>query len=103
MEPDTSLLSDSTNSNRNCTYWVRDGYEFITDPNDDVVNLARLTAYAEHGEEIHDCQAHHELPTLKITAPEFLAALSPTEHRQLHSFDSDPVEVDGIPLLRADE
>jgi len=95
--------TDSTNSERNCTYWIRkDGREFITDPNAEIVNLSRLTAYAEHGKAIYDVHVHHELPTLKIDAPEFLDALSPREHRQLHA-NTDPVAVDGIPLLRADQ
>lgn len=90
-----------TNSTRQCTYWVRDcdGREFITDPNSEIVNLARLTAYAEHGKKIHDAQAHHELSTLKIDAPRFIDALSQEEHLQLDHGDLE--EVDGFPLVRA--
>lgn len=89
-----------TNSNRQCTYWIRDdGREFITDPNGEIANLTRLTAYVEHGEAIHDAQAHHELSTLKIDAPRFIDALSQKEHGQL-SHD-EATEVDGFPLIRA--
>lgn len=85
-----------------CTYWVRedDGREFITDPNGDIVNLARLTAYAEYGEEIHDAHAHHEIPLLKIDAPAFLDVLREEEHGRFHGEDPDPVEMDGFPVLR---
>jgi len=87
---------------RSCTYWVReDGREFITDPEGDVVNLARLTAYAEHGEAIHDAQAHHRIPALKIDAPAFLGALTQEEHGRLHGSNPEPVVVNGIPLLRS--
>jgi hypothetical protein len=83
-----------------CTYWVRDdGREFITDPNGDVVNLARLTAYAEHGERIHEAQAHHKIPLLKIDAPGFIEPLSDGEHGRLHAQNPEPVEVDGFPML----
>lgn len=100
MSIDTSTPSDETKSNRSCTYWIRDadGREFITDPNGQILNLARLTAYAEHGPEIHEGEAHHELP-LKIDAPRFIDAISREEHYQL---DHDEiVEVDGFPLVRA--
>lgn len=103
MTGDASISSDKTNSDRNCTYWVRDDApEFITDPDGEIVNLARLTAYAEHGEQIHEAHAHHELPLLKIDAPRFLDALTPGDHGQLHGQNPEPVEVDGIPLVRAD-
>ena len=89
-----------TNSNRQCTYWIRDdGREFITDPNGEIVNLARLTAYVEHGKAIHDTQAHHELSTLKIDAPRFIDALSQEEHGQLNH--DEVAEVDGFTLIRA--
>jgi len=91
----------TTNSDRNCTYWVRDdGYEFITDPNEKILNLSRLTAYAEYGKEIHTADAHHELPALKIDAPAFLDAIPRGEHLRFHHSDPDVTEVDGIPLLR---
>lgn len=87
-----------------CSYWVRDDERsFLTDPNGVIVNLARLTAYAEYGGEIHDTQAHHEIPILKIDAPAFLQPLSEEDHRQLHGSDSEPTEVDGIPRLRLEE
>lgn len=90
-----------TNSNAQCTYWVRhDGREFITDPNQEILNLARLTAYVEHGQAIHDAHAHHELSTLKIDAPRFIDALSSEEHGRLNH---DKVEeIGGFPLVCAD-
>jgi len=96
----TTGETTETNSTRNCTYWIRDdGREFITDPNSEIVNLARLTAYVEHGKEIHATQAHHELSTLKIDAPRFIDALSQSEHGQLNHDEVE--EVDGFPLVRA--
>jgi hypothetical protein len=90
-----------TNRNCNCTYWVRDDdRDFLTDPHGKVVNLARLTAYAEYGESIHDAHAHHEIPLAKINAPEFIDAISPEEHHQL---DHQAIEeANGIPVIRAD-
>jgi len=84
-----------------CTYWVRDdGREFITDPNGDVVNLARLTAYAEHGDDIFGAEAHHKVPPLKIDAPAFVEPLTREEHGRLHGRNLNPVEVDDIPMLQ---
>jgi hypothetical protein len=98
----TTEPDKSNSQNRNCTYWVRhDGREFITDPNGDVVNLARLTAYAEYGDDIHDGQAHHEMPLLKIDAPAFLDVLGKEEHGRFHFQGPEPVEKDGFPVLRA--
>ena len=97
------MKSDTSTGETNCTYWTRkDAREFITDPNGEIVNLARLTLYAKSGKEIYDAQSHHQLPLLKIDAPAFLDALSQTEHGQLHRGGSDPVEVDGIPMLCSD-
>jgi len=101
-----SITTESENSSgdgASCTYWVRDdGREFITDPNGDVVNLARLTAYAEHGERIHEAQAHHKIPLLKIDAPGFIEPLSDGEHGRLHAQNPEPVEVDGFPMLESE-
>jgi hypothetical protein len=96
--------ANETNRNRNCSYWVReDEREFIADPaGEDVVNLARLTAYAEYGKEIYGAHIHHEIPRLKIDAPAFLDVLEPGEHLQLHNSDRDLVHTNGIPLLRAE-
>ena len=100
----TTENNESDNQSRKCTYWVRDDWrDFITDPNGEIVNLARLTAYAEYGEDIHEAQAHHEIPLLKIDAPAFLDALDKEEHGEFHAQDPDPVEVDGFPLLRAEK
>lgn len=92
--------TDETDGARNCTYWIRDdGREYITDPNGEIVNLARLTAYAEYGEAIHDAHAHHELPSMKIDARKYLDALSPADHSEI---SHDEVQlVDGVPLVRA--
>lgn len=96
-------MSTSANNDPSCYYWVRDDdRDFITTPDGEVVNIARLTAYAEYGDEIFDKHAHHEIPLGKITAPRFIDALSPEEHGRLHGNNIDPVEVDGIPLLRLD-
>ena len=98
----TTGIDESNNQSRNCTYWVRhDGREFITDPNGEIVNLARLTAYAEYGEDIHEAQAHHEIPLLKIDAPAFLDALEKEKHGKFHGQGPEPVEKDGFPVLRA--
>lgn len=95
--------TETSNSNANCTYWTReDGRDFITDPNGEVVNLARLTAYAEHGEEINDAEAHHELSTLKVDAPAFLDAVPKSEHLGFHNSSPSISEIDGIPRLRVD-
>ena len=95
--------TETSNSSANCTYWTReDGRDFITDPNGEIVNLARLTAYAEHGEKINDAEAHHELSTLKVDAPEFLAAIPKGKHLEFHSSGPTISEIDGIPLQRVD-
>lgn len=100
MTEDTSKSTNS-NSTTNCTYWVRhDSREFITDPDGFIVNLARLTAYAEYGEAIHEAQAHHKIPPLKIDAPAFLDALKPEDHHRVDHQETE--EVDGTPLVRAD-
>lgn len=92
------------NETPNCTYWVRhDAREFLTDPNGEIVNLARLTAYAEYGDEIHDKQIHHEIPLLKIDAPGFLKPLDGKEHEKFHARNPDSVEADGFSLLRTGE
>lgn len=95
--------NDTSNRNANCTYWTREnGRDFITDPNGEIVNLARLTAYAEHGEKIHDAEAHHELPTFKVNAPGFIDAVPKCEHLRFHASGAPVSEIDGIPRLRVD-
>jgi hypothetical protein len=91
-------------SNLQCSHFFRDnGRQFITDPNGDIVNIARLTAYVEHGEEVHDGQIHHEVPLFKMDAPEFLTVLSESEHARFHGSDPEPVVIDGVPRLRPEE
>jgi hypothetical protein len=98
---ETKTDNQSNSNQTNCSYWVRpDGREFITDPNGDVVNLARLTAYAEHGKEIHQAEAHHKIPLQKIDAPAYLEPIAKEEHARFHGKDPDPEIVDGIPLLQ---
>lgn len=96
-----SIATGEPSGNRNCTYWTRDdGRDFLTDPNGEIVNLSRLTAYADHGKAIHEAEAHHELPLRKINAPQFIEPLLSSEH---HEVDHGEVEmVDGIPLVRAE-
>lgn len=103
MSKDNTYTGETgtTNSDRSCIYWIEgDGYGRITDPNGEILNLSRLTAYAEHGKAIHTADAHHELPALKIDAPAFLDAIPRGEHLRFHHSDPDVTEVDGIPLLR---
>lgn len=84
-------------------YWRRDDHrEFITDPNGDVVNLARLTAYAEYGDVVHEREIHHEIPIEKPDAPPFLTPLTEEAHGALHGSYPEPREIDGIPRLRPD-
>ena len=98
-----STERSTSSKTEQCTYWVRDGGRtFVTDPNDEILNLSRLTAYARYGKEIYDAHAHHEIPLLKIDAPAFLDSLSPSEHGTLHASDSPLNEVDGFPLIRDD-
>lgn len=93
------IVSDRSDSEASVCFWQRDDHrEFITDPFGDVVNLARLTAYAEHGKEILDKQTHHEIPIAKPNAPEFLKPVSSDEHWDIHG--SEPTQIDGIPRLR---
>ena len=101
VDSKTTGNNQSTKDDTSCTYWVRkDGREFITDPNGDVVNLARLTAYAEHSDDIFEAEAHHKILPLKIDAPAFIEPLTREEHIRLHSQNPSPVEVDGIPVLQ---
>lgn len=104
VDSKTTEKNESSNQSRKCTYWTRhDSREFITDPNGDVVNLARLTAYAEYGDAVYDVHVHHEIPPLKIDAPAFLRPLPAVEHGRFHGQDPNPVEVDGVPRLRPEK
>ena len=85
------------------SHFQQGGRHYLVDPaTGDQVTVARLTVYAEVGEEIHGKDAHHEIPLLKIDAPRFLDALTREEHMGYHQPDPDPVEVDGFPLFRAE-
>lgn len=78
------------------------GRYFLEDPDTgEQINVSRLTAYAEFGEEIHERDAHHEIPLLKVDAPKFLDALTREEHTRYHKQNPDPVEQDGYPVFRA--
>jgi hypothetical protein len=68
-----------------------------------MLNVARLTAYVEHGEEIHEGVVHHKIPGYKMDIPEFLCPMSRAEHSGFHASDPEPVYVDGIPILRPEE
>ena len=84
------------------SHFQQGGRYFLEDPaTGESVNVSRLTAYAEYGREIYERDAHHEIPLLKVDAPEFLDALTRQEHAEYHKQEPDPVEVDGFPLLRA--
>ena len=98
-------ISKSTNNNpycigksdneRTCYYWTQDDRDYIKEPGGDILNLSRLTAYAEYGESVHGADVHHELPAIKADVPEFLEPVAPEEHRQSHA-DPTIVETDGI-------
>lgn len=104
MSTETYSSASTGYSNCSCTYWIRkSGRSFITDPNGDIVNLARLTAYAEYGDDIHDAQAHHEIPALKIDAPAFLDTASNSTHAQYHGTDPEPIERNGFPVFVIEE
>lgn len=97
-------ISDTSDSDARCSYSTRkDGRAILRDPDGKMLNIARLTAYAEHGEEVHRKSIHHEIPTRKIDIPEFLRPMSRAEHSGFHASDPDPVFVDEIPLLRPEE
>lgn len=97
-------ISNTSDSDAHCSYSTRKGGRAILrDPNGEMLNVARLTAYAEHGEEVHRKSIHHEIPTRKVDIPEFLRPMSRAEHSGFHANDPEPVFVDGIPLLRPEE
>jgi hypothetical protein len=84
------------------SHFEKGGRYFLEDPaTGDRLNVSRLTAYAEYGEEIHERDAHHEIPLLKVDAPRFIAALTRQDHTGYHKQNPEPVVVDGFPLLRA--
>jgi hypothetical protein len=97
-------LSDTSESDARCSYSTREnGRALFREPGGEVLNVARLTAYAEHGEEIHEGIVHHEIPGYKVDIPEFLCPMSRAEHSGFHARDPEPVYVGGIPLLRPGE
>lgn len=100
---DNIYTIEESHRNQNCIYWIDNRhYEYVTDPNGEILNLARLTAYAEYCKAIHDAEVHHEIPKFKIGAPAFLDPIPKSEHLQFHGQDPEPIEVDGFPLLRLD-
>jgi len=104
LSPCGETTSDADENTPSCTYWTRDdGRAFLTDPNGEVANIARLTAYAEYGEEIHDAQAYHEIDKYKIDAPRFLDAVSKKEHSEFHCQGPERIVIDGFQLLRVEK
>lgn len=100
LNDDVQSDESQDNDGPKCSHWFDDrGYEFVGDTAGEIVNIARLTAYAEYGDAIHGGHAHHEIPELKVTAPKFLDVLPPTEHLQLAHGEREVV--DGFPLVRA--
>lgn len=103
------VISDTSESDARCSYSTRDdtGRAILREPGGEMLNVARLTAYAEHGEKIHDVDGesvvHHEIPGYKVDIPEFLRPMSRAEHSEFHASDPEPLYVDGIPLLRPEE
>ena len=90
-----------SNNDRVCNYWTQDDRDYFKEPGGEMLNLSRLTAYAEYGEKVHDAEVHHEIPAIKADVPEFLDPVPFGKHRQSHS-DLTIVEKDGIPRLRVD-
>jgi len=99
-EENPYCIGESDNE-RCCTYWTQDDRDYFIDPDGDMLNLSRLTAYAEHGRSVHDAEVHHELPPIKADIADFLDPVPSGKHRQSHS-DPTIVEEDGIPRLRVD-
>lgn len=99
-EQNPYCIGESDNE-RSCTYWTQNDRDYFIDPDGDMLNLSRLTAYAEYGEKVHDAEVHHEIPAIKADVPEFLDPVPLRKHRQSHS-DPTIVEIDGIPRLRVD-
>lgn len=94
------ILSDTSKSDASCSYSTREnGRALFREPGGEVLNVARLTAYAEHGKDIFDKVVHHEIPGYKIDIPEFLCPISRPEHTKFHKNDPEPVYEAGIPLL----
>jgi len=85
------------------------GRQYVSDGNE-IVPLAKLTAYAEYGDDVLKADhVHHALaastgdgPPVRVNAPEFLLPLNSGEHQQLHR-DESWYFVDGIPLLAPDD
>jgi len=84
------------------SHYQQGGRHYLIDTDtEEQVSVSRLTAYADYGKQIHERDAHHEIPLLKVDALRFLDALTREEHTEYHKQEPDPVEVDGFPLLRA--
>jgi hypothetical protein len=99
------IISDTSKSDARCSYSTREnGRAIFREPGGEMLNVARLTAYAEYGEEVHEgVVVHHEIPGYKMDIPEFLYPMSRAEHSGFHATDPEPVYVGGIPLLRLRE
>jgi len=97
----------STDASSTYNYFWRDdrGRQYVSDSND-IVPLAKLTAFAEYGDKVLEADhVHHALtanvgerPPIRVNAPEFLVPLDKSEHLSLHH-DEEWGDVGGIPLL----
>ncbi len=96
------IISGSSETTGRCSYSTRDnGRAILREPGGEILNIARLTAYAEYGREVYGAVIHHEIPGYKIDIPEFLCPMSRAGHSGFHARGPEPVVVDGIPLLRS--
>jgi hypothetical protein len=105
---DTTEQNDERN-NSEIYHWQDRGRATVGDENN-ITRLARLTAYAEYGEEALEADhVHHALAAteldddpIRVNAPGFLIPLGEDEHRDLHA-DAVWREDDGIPQLLPDD
>lgn len=97
----TYTISNESETNGRCSFSTRDnGRTILREPGGEMLNVARLTAYVEHGEDIFGKDVHHEIPGYKVDIPEFLQPMSRSEHASYHGVNPEPELVDGVPLLR---
>jgi hypothetical protein len=99
----TPTATESSESSYFYSHFQQGGRHILIGAEGERVNVARLTSYAEYGEEVYGADVHHEIPLLKIDAPKFISPLSNEVHSRFHGSDPDPVDVDGFPLLRSEE